>query len=201
MLSAFLDGLLAGAAARDRTSIPVTVQLSVTFLDMGRAGEWVLGEARLTRATRDMAFAEGRVEELNAIVHPAAIARQAELTQEIAAREPDAVVIVESALIFETKYGGEGGWHTRFDRLILVRARDERKIARFVARAASSESRETLEADARSRLAQQIDDQAKAAHCDDVLTNDGTLAELQAQVDALWPVLRDAARTANGDVR
>ena len=60
MLSAFLDGLLAGAAARDRTSIPVTVQLSVTFLDMGRAGEWVLGEARLTRATRDMAFAEGR---------------------------------------------------------------------------------------------------------------------------------------------
>jgi hypothetical protein len=27
-----------------------------------------------------------------------------------------------------------------------------------------------------------------------VLTNDGSLDRLQAQVDALWPVLRDAAR-------
>ena len=60
MLSAFLDGLLAGAAARETTAIPVTVQLSVNFLDMGRAGEWVIGEARVTRATRDMAGVEGR---------------------------------------------------------------------------------------------------------------------------------------------
>ena len=37
------------------------MHLSIDFLDMGRAGEWVIGEARLTRATRDIAFAEGRV--------------------------------------------------------------------------------------------------------------------------------------------
>ncbi len=61
MLSAFLDGLLAGAAARASGSLPVTVHLSVDFLDMGRAGEWVLGEAHVTRATRDIAFAQGRV--------------------------------------------------------------------------------------------------------------------------------------------
>ncbi len=60
MLSAFLDGLLAGAAARDTGAVPVTVQLSVNFLDMGRAGEWVLGRAHVTRRTRDMAFVEGR---------------------------------------------------------------------------------------------------------------------------------------------
>ena len=68
-------------------------------------------------------------------MHPATIARQAELIAEIAAREPDAVVMVESALIFETKYGGEGGWHERFDKIIFVRATEELKIARFVARA------------------------------------------------------------------
>ena len=39
-------------------------------------------------------FAEGRVEELNAIVHPAVIARQAELSEAIFARDPEAVVIV-----------------------------------------------------------------------------------------------------------
>ncbi len=52
-----------------------------------------------------LAFGEGRVEELNAIVHPATIARQDELAAEIEARNAQAVVLVESALIFETDYG------------------------------------------------------------------------------------------------
>jgi len=60
MLSAFLDGVLAGAAARGGGGTPITVHLSVDFLDMGRAGDWVLGEASLTRATSDLAFVEGR---------------------------------------------------------------------------------------------------------------------------------------------
>ena len=60
MLSAFLDGLLAGAAARAASATPVTIHLSVDFLGMGRAGEWVLGDALVTRQTRDIAFVEGR---------------------------------------------------------------------------------------------------------------------------------------------
>ncbi|HEY5107051.1 MAG TPA: PaaI family thioesterase [Caulobacteraceae bacterium] len=60
MLCAFLDGLLAGAAARATGATPVTIHLSVDFLDMGRAGEWVLGAAEVTRATREVAFVEGR---------------------------------------------------------------------------------------------------------------------------------------------
>jgi dephospho-CoA kinase len=141
----------------------------------------------------------GRLEELNAIVHPAVIARQAELMDEVAARDPDAVAIVESALIFETKYGGEDGGHRRFDRLIFVSAPEELKIARFVARAAagktlSEEARRALETEARRRRSRQIDDESKAARCDYVLTNDGSMEQLQAQVDTLWPVLQDAAK-------
>ena len=60
MLSAFLDGVLASASARATGAVSVTVHLSVDFLDMGRAGEWVIGEASLTRAARDLAFVEGR---------------------------------------------------------------------------------------------------------------------------------------------
>ena len=60
MLSAFLDGVLASAAARGAGGTPITVHLSIDFLDMGRAGDWVLGEASLTRATSDLAFVEGR---------------------------------------------------------------------------------------------------------------------------------------------
>src|SRR5271154_1819266 len=90
----------------------------------------VLPDARLDRgALAKIAFTDGRVEELNAIVHPAVIARQAELTEAIFQRDPRAVVIVESALIFETNYSGQPGdktrWHNRFDRTILVTAPEE----------------------------------------------------------------------------
>ena len=133
-------------------------------------------------------------------MHPAVIARQAELIDEVAARDPNAVAIVESALIFETKYGGEGGWRRRFDRLIFVKASEELRIARFVARAAggktlSEEERRALEAEARRRMARPGRRRnEKAAKCDYVLTNDGSIEQLQAQVDALWPVLKDAAQ-------
>jgi uncharacterized protein (TIGR00369 family) len=60
MLSAFMDGVLAGAVWRGSQRRAVTIHLSIDFLHMARAGEWVFGEARLTRAAREIAFAEGR---------------------------------------------------------------------------------------------------------------------------------------------
>jgi uncharacterized protein (TIGR00369 family) len=60
MLSAFLDGVLAGAAGRASGRSLVTVHLSIDFLDMGRAGEWVIGEAEASRVASDLAFVEGR---------------------------------------------------------------------------------------------------------------------------------------------
>jgi dephospho-CoA kinase len=176
-------------------------------------------DGRLDRASlAKIAFDDGRVEELNAIVHPAVIARQAELSESIFQKDPRAIVMVESALIFETKYGetkhgetkygetnyggsqatGRARWHNRFDRVILVTAPEEVKIARFVARSAAGEAitaerREKLEAEARRRLAQQIPDEQKSALCDYGLTNGGPLSELEWQVDQLWPILKAAA--------
>jgi uncharacterized protein (TIGR00369 family) len=60
MLSAFMDGVLAGAVWRGTEQRAVTIHLSIDFLHMARVGEWILGEGRLTRATKDVAFAEGR---------------------------------------------------------------------------------------------------------------------------------------------
>jgi len=165
----------------------------------------VMADRRLDRAElARIAFAHGRVEELNAIVHPAVIRRQAELAEAIFAREPDAVVMVESALVFETKYGetkhaGEARWRSRFDKLILVTAPEEVRIRRFVERAGdgvSAERRAELEAEARRRLAQQMPDDQKAALCDYVLTNGGPLTELEWQVDRLWPILQAEAGTS-----
>ncbi len=52
------------------------------------------------------------------------------------------MVMVESALIFETNYGSVdgAGWQKRFDRIILVTAPEEVKIARFVARSSGGKA-------------------------------------------------------------
>jgi dephospho-CoA kinase len=173
---------------------PVYAAIVAHFGDFVVAADGTLDRKALAR----IAFAEGRVEELNAIVHPAVIARQAELSEPIFAEDREAVVIVESALIFETNYGGAGRWQSRFDRIILVTAPEELKIQRFVDRATlegqiSEAGRAELEAEARRRLAQQVSDEQKAGFCDYVLTNGGALTELEWQVDQLWPILKAAA--------
>ena len=136
-----------------------------------------------------LAFSEGRVAELNALVHPAVIARQAELAAELEGREPDAVLVVESALVFETEHAGAEGWHTRFDRLVLVVAEEGTRIKRFVARAlleGSGATEAALAAEARRRLANQMKDDEKVRLADVVLRNDGSLQELDLQVQDLW---------------
>ncbi len=156
----------------------------------------VAADGRLNRPElARLAFAEGRVEELNAIVHPATIALQAEKMDEIFATEPDAVVVVESALIFETNFGA--GWRGRFDALVLVTAPEAVKIGRFVERtlqAAAGSDLIALAAEARRRLARQLPDEVKAAQCDFVIANDGSTAQLDAKVNDLWRKLEHQKR-------
>ncbi|MGI4830818.1 MAG: dephospho-CoA kinase [Janthinobacterium lividum] len=150
--------------------------------------EVVQPDGRLDRpALAKLAFAHGRVEELNTIVHPATIARQGERMAAIFAEEPNAVVVVESALLFETRHGD--GWRDRFDRLVLVTAPEQTKIERFVARSGGDDV-PALEAEARRRLARQIPDAEKAPQCDFVIANDGPIQELRDCVDLTWHKLR-----------
>jgi dephospho-CoA kinase len=165
----------------------------------------VLADGQLNRSElARIGFTEGRVEELNAIVHPATIAEQAAIIDEIAQEDPVAVVIVESALIFETKHGlPQSGketepWRTRFDCIILVTAAEEIKIQRFLQRIAdgkplTEERRAELTAEAHRRLSQQMTDEQKGDLSDFILSNDGPVSELEEQVEELWPVLRYAA--------
>lgn len=59
MVSVFMDGLLAAAVARQARTPVVTIHLAIDFLSMARAGDWVIGRARTTRITREVAFVEG----------------------------------------------------------------------------------------------------------------------------------------------
>jgi len=161
-------------------------------------GPGVVGpDGRLNRPLlAKLAFEDGRLNELNAIVHPAVIAAQQRWMEQVFARDPAAVAVVESALIFEVERdarargeheGVLADWRNRFDHIIVLTAPDEVKVARYAARVADAgPAREAAERDARIRLARQIPDAEKAAHADFVIENTGDLAALRERVDAVW---------------
>jgi uncharacterized protein (TIGR00369 family) len=61
MLTTFLDGLLARAVFEAVKTQSVTLHLSVDFLSAARRGQWVFGEAAVTRAAKEITFAEARI--------------------------------------------------------------------------------------------------------------------------------------------
>lgn len=163
--------------------------------------EVLLPDGRLNRARlAEMAFKGGRVKELNAIIHPAVIEAQRRWMEEVFARDPAAVAVVVSALIFEVerdaRESGEANavfmeLRKRIDRVVLVAASDDTKIARYVGRTTpNGTNRDAAEADARSRLAHQIPDSEKALRADYLLENTGDIEALRAQVRELWPRLK-----------
>jgi dephospho-CoA kinase len=168
--------------------------------------EVLAADGRLNRARlAQLAFGEGRVQELNAIVHPATVDAQARWMKAVFARDPAAVAVIESALIFEVMRDARARGETdtaladlrrRIDRVIVVTAPDELKIARYAARVSppdpgsSSPGWQAAAADARARLAHQISDAEKAARADYVLDNSGDTAALRAQVEAVWRELK-----------
>jgi dephospho-CoA kinase len=163
--------------------------------------EVVGADGRLKRGRlAEMAFEGGRINELNAIVHPATIAAQQRWMQEVFKRDPAAVAVVESALIFEVERDararGEAenvlsNWRQRFERVVVVTAPDEVKVGRYAERVRLKDAgREAAAADARRRLAHQIPDAEKAARADYVLENTGDREALHAQVVELWERLK-----------
>ncbi len=169
--------------------------------------EVVDADGRLNRPKlAQRAFEGGRLRELNAIVHPAVIAEQRHWMEQVFARDPAAVAVVESALIFEVERDAQArgesdgvlaDWRNRFDHIIVLTAPDEVKVARYATRiAASGPAREAAVRDARVRLARQVPDAEKAARADFVIENTGDVDGLRAQVNSVWQRLSTESNKA-----
>jgi dephospho-CoA kinase len=175
-------------------------------------GPEVVGpDGRLNRARlAQLAFQDGRLNDLNAIVHPAVIAAQQTWVDAVFARDPAAVAVIESALIFEVvrdarargeRQGMLADWRRRIDRILLVTAPDDLKIARYVARInPPATAREAVEVDARLRLSHQIPDAEKASMSDYVIDNKSDMEALRAQVNALWQLLKRDSNNSPRDL-
>jgi dephospho-CoA kinase len=142
------------------------------------------------------AFAAGasRITELNSIVHPAVIRAQEEWMAEVAVRDPHGIAVVEAALLYEAHA------EEQFDKMVVVVAPKDLRIARYIERVVSgaegSERERRLRdahTDAERRIAAQIPDEVKRAKADFVIENAGSLAELKAQTEQVITALRSLA--------
>lgn len=109
--------------------------------------------------------------QLNSLVHPAIIDQIEGLLARIGKAEPEALVIIDAALLVET------GIYRRCDKLVVLCAAEETQITRLVAR--DGMPRE----DAQKRIDAQLPLGEKVKVADYLIKNDGTLETLQA--DAL----------------
>ncbi len=135
----------------------------------------------------DVAF-RGRIQELNAIVHPAVIRAQEDWMDGVGASDPHAIAIVEAALMIEA------GAHKRFDKLITVTCGFEQKVERTAQRMQISV--EAARAEVERRMKAQLPDEKKAEIADFVIDNSGDLSELEMRVDVVWQKLLEAERVS-----
>jgi dephospho-CoA kinase len=150
------------------------------------------------RRLAELSFSDGRLEELNAIVHPAVIAEQQRWMDQLAHEQPNSVAIYETALLFEASRASRtSAWRDRFDHLILVTAPEPVRIARYVARMAgpdaTPETRTALAEEARRRIAAQLPDSEKIPLSDTILHNDGSVEEISRQTEELYRKLQALA--------
>jgi dephospho-CoA kinase len=143
-------------------------------VNRGKLAEAAFGKASSTAASR--------IQELNRIVHPAVIRGQEEWMEEIGRQYPNAVAIVEAALILEAGAG------KRFDRLIVVTCTDEQRVARFAER--QKLDLETARKEVSRRMAAQLPEAEKIKAADYVIDNSSSLEQTREQVRHVWQNLR-----------
>jgi dephospho-CoA kinase len=117
---------------------------------------------------------------LNAIVHPLVGQRSAELMQ---AAPADAVVVYDVPLLVESDLAAG------FDMVVVVEAPTALRLSRLT-------DRGMTEQDARERMAKQASDEQRRAVADEVVVNDGDLAQLRRHVAEVWKAIERRRATA-----
>ncbi len=115
---------------------------------------------------------------LNAIVHPAVIARQQEWLRQMEAADPHGIAIVDAALMIEI------GTYRNYDKVIVVTCAPGIQQQRLRLRSGLSE--EQIE----RRIASQMPMAEKTKFADFVIDNSGGLPETRRQVQEVYEKLR-----------
>ncbi len=152
-----------------------------------RFGEGVVGEDGAIDRARlgSMVFRDpAALAELNGIVHPLVRAEVAQRVADIVADDPGSVVVIEAALMTETGWTGGAGrlWAVVADpdivlqRLVALRGMDAEEVHR--------------------RMRAQADNETRRRTATRVIENNGSLLDLEAEVQAAWSELQHELDTS-----
>ncbi|OFW01260.1 MAG: dephospho-CoA kinase [Acidobacteria bacterium RIFCSPLOWO2_02_FULL_60_20] len=122
-----------------------------------------------------------KLKHLNAIVHAPVLREIDRRIQFERAKNPQAVVVVESAVLFEA------GQERRFDKMIVAWCTPEQQVERFVSRS------HMAEADVRARMAAQMPGDEKKRRADFVIDTSSSLADTERQVKEVFAKLQALA--------
>ena len=127
-----------------------------------------------------------RIYELNRIMHPEVIKRYESWMEEIRRREPEAIAILEAALVLEA------GLRRRFDRIVVVTCKPQQRIERWAQR--FNLDPETAKTEVTRRMMAQAPDEAKIQAADYVIDNSGSVEETRNQVERVYETLLPQAK-------
>ena len=135
----------------------------------------------------DIVFADvSRLSTLNSFVHPAVIHLEQKVMEDIAATDPNSIVVLEAAILIEARRV-----HA-FDKIILTTCDEEVQVARGMHRDNASHEQ------ALARIANQMPPVEKRKYADYVVDTSGTKEETIAQVEKVY---RDLVRVAKEAVK
>lgn len=121
---------------------------------------------------------EAKRQKLNSILHPFIIARQDEIMRQWEKETPDAIAVVDAALMIES------GGYKRFDKLIVVHCQTALELERLMTR--DNISREEAE----RRITAQMSQEEKKKHADYLIDTSEGFESARQQTTAVWQELR-----------
>jgi dephospho-CoA kinase len=124
---------------------------------------------------------ESRRRILNGITHPAVLELSQRRFAEVAAADPDAIVVYDVPLLTEVRGKAE------FDVVVVVSAPEDVRIERMVSLRGMSRD------EAERRIRSQVPDEQRRAMADLIIESGGTLDETLQQADEVWASLRKRA--------
>ena len=127
-----------------------------------------------------------RIYELNRILHPGVIERYEKWMDDIERQEPNAIVMLEAALLLEA------GLRRRFDKIIVITLKQQQRVERWAQR--FNLDLETARLEVTRRMMAQAPDEAKLQAADFVIDNSGTVEETKAQVRKVYDALLSQAK-------
>jgi dephospho-CoA kinase len=134
-------------------------------IDRRKLGELVFGDS-------------GKRSWLNRCLHPKVFKVYTEQVRHLRARQPDAVVVFDAALLIET------GYHKKMDKVIVVYAGEEQQLKRLM-------ERDCLTRDqAVARIRSQMPLGEKRSHADYIIENTGNREETERRTREVFELLK-----------